>query len=133
MAIVKAAVRLIGLKNSYIVSNALVATGARMTLVDRGLAEHIGVEYIGRRLSLTSASGHRVEALEALVPEFILEGEALKYEVVAVAELPKEVREALQRNGLDEHIIVGLLTLERASMRPNPATGKLERVEIFII
>jgi len=133
MAIVKAAVRLTGLKSSYTASSALVDTGARMTLVDKSLAEGIGVEYTGRKLSLVSASSHRVEALEALVPEFVLEGEALKYEVVAVAVLPREVRETLQRNGLDEHIIVGLLTLERAGMRPNPATGRLERVEIFVI
>jgi len=133
MAIVGATIRLTGLKSSYTTSNAFVDTGARMTIVDKSLAEHIGVEYTGRKLSLVSASSHRIEALEALVPEFILEGEALKYEVVAVAELPKEVREVLQRNGLDEYIIIGLLTLERAGMRLNPATGRLERVEIFVI
>jgi len=133
MAIVGATIRLTGLKSSYTASNVLVDTGARMTIVDKSLAERIGVDYTGRKLSLVSVSGHRIEALEALVPEFVLEGEALKYEVVAVAELPKDVREALQRNGLDEYIIIGLLTLERAGMRPNPATRRLERVEIFVI
>jgi len=133
MAVVKAAVRLTGLKSSYTVDNVLVDTGARVTLVDRDLAEHIGVEYTERKLSLIPVSGHRIEALEALVPEFVLEEEALKHEAVAIAELPIEVRRALRRNGLDEHVVVGLLTLERASMRPNPATGRLERVEIFVI
>jgi len=104
-----------------------------MTLVDRGLADHIGVDYTGRKLSLVSVPGHRIEALEALVPEFVLEDEALKYEAVAVAEIPGEVREALRRNGLDERIIVGLLTLERTGMMPKAVTGKLERVEIFVI
>jgi len=133
MTVVKAAVRLLGLKSSYAATNALVDTGARMTLVDRSLAELIGVEYTGRKLSLISVSGHRIEALEALVPELVLEGEVLKYEAVAVAEIPREVRELLRRNGVDEHVIIGLLTLERAGMMPNPATGKLEKVEIFII
>jgi len=133
MTVVKAAVRLLGLKSGYTTSNALVDTGARMTLVDRSLAEHIGVEYTGRKLGPISVSGHRIEALEALVPEFILDEEILKHEAVAVAEIPGEVRETLRRNGLDERIIVGLLTLERAGMRSNALTGRLERVEIFVI
>jgi len=133
MTVVKAAVRLLGSKGSYTTSNALVDTGARMTLIDRGLAEHIGVEYTGRKLSLISVSGHRIEALEALIPEFVLEGETLKYEAVAVAEISGEVKEALRRSGLDEHVIIGLLTLERAGMVPNAVTGRLERVEIFVI
>jgi len=133
MAVVGAAMKLTGSENSYIASNVLVDTGARMTLVDRSLAEHIGVEYTGRRLDLISVSGHRVEAVEALIPELVLESEVLRYEAVAVAEIPKEVREALRRDELDEHLVLGLLTLERAGMRPNPATGRLERVESFII
>jgi len=133
MTVVKATVRLLGLKSSYVASSALVDTGIRMTLVDRGLAEYIGVEYTGRKLSPVSMSGHRIEAVEALIPEFVLENEALKHEAVAVAEIPGEVREALRRSGLDERIVVGLLTLGRAGMRPNTVTGKLERVEIFVI
>jgi len=35
MAVVKVAVRLAGLKNSYIACNALVDIGARMNLMDR--------------------------------------------------------------------------------------------------
>jgi len=133
MAIAGAAIRLTGLKSSHTASNTLVDTGARMPIVDKSLAKRIGVDYTGRKLSLVSASGHRIEALEALIHEFILEGEVLKYEVVAVAEIPGEVRETLRKNELDERIIVGLLTLERAGTRPNTLTGKLERVEIFVI
>jgi len=133
MTKVRAAVRLAGLKSSYTVDSALVDTGARMTLIDRSLADHLGVIYTGRKLSFISASGHRVEAVEALIPELVLEGEALKYEVVAITEIPEEVKEALRRSGLDELLIVGLLTLERAGMKPNPVTGRLERVEGFII
>jgi len=133
VAVVKAAVRLPGSKGSYATSSALVDTRDRMTIVDRGLAEYIGVEYTGRKLSLISVSGHRIEALEALVPEFILEEETLKHEAVAVAEILGEVKETLRRGGLDERVVVGLLTLERAGMMPNAVTGRLERVEIFVI
>jgi len=42
MAIVRAAMKLTGSENSYMASNVLLDTGARMTLVDRSLAEHIG-------------------------------------------------------------------------------------------
>jgi predicted aspartyl protease len=36
---------------------ALVGTGAAMTVIDRSLAENVGVTYTGRRRSLVSATG----------------------------------------------------------------------------
>jgi hypothetical protein len=50
--------------------------------------------------------------------EFEIEGESLKYEVVAVAEIPEAVKGALMRSGLDGRVIVGLLTLERPTCFP---------------
>jgi len=91
VAVVKAVVRLLSLKDGYTTSNALVDTGARMSLVDRDLAERIGVDHTGRKLSLISVSDHRIETPEALVPELVLEEETLKHEAVAVAEIPREV------------------------------------------
>ncbi|MEM1510116.1 MAG: hypothetical protein QW291_09025 [Thermofilaceae archaeon] len=81
----RARVRLSGVRGSYS-STALTDIGARMTLVDKLLAEHIGVEYTGRALSLVTASRHVVRALEASVSELEVEGEVLKYEAVAIAE-----------------------------------------------
>jgi len=104
-----------------------------MTVVDRGLAEHLGVEFTGRKLGFISVPGHRVEAFEAIVPEVVLEGEALRYEAVAVTEIPKAVKDILRRYGMDENIIIGLLTLGRAGVIPNTAVGRLERVESFIL
>jgi predicted aspartyl protease len=46
--------------------------------------------------------------------------------------MPNVVKETLKKNGLDENIIVGVLTLERANMVPDTTTGKLEKVESFI-
>ena len=98
---------------------ALVDTGARMSVLDS-------------ELSFISISGHRLRASEAVVPEFEVDGELLRYEAVAVADLPDAVKAALRSSGLDERLIVGLLTLERANMVPDATRGLLRRVEAFI-
>jgi len=74
-----------------------------------------------------------VRASEAVVRELEIEGELLKYEAVAVAEIPETVKETLTRSELDGRVIVGLLTLERANMLPDTATGTLKRVGSFIL
>lgn len=74
-----------------------------------------------------------MEASGATVKEFEIEGEALKYEAVAVAEIPEGVRETLAKSELDGRVVVGLLTLERANMLPDVATGKLKKVGTFVL
>jgi len=132
MVLVKARVRLLGTKASHSANTVLADSGARMSLVDRHLAEHVGVQYTGRDINFVSISGHTVKASEAIVSELEVEGEVLRYEAVAVAEIPNTVKETLKKNGLDENIVVGVLTLERANMIPDTTTGKLEKVESFI-
>jgi predicted aspartyl protease len=131
VVLVKARVSMSGSRGSYS-SIALVDTGARMTLVDRLVAERVGVEYTGRVLGFTSISGHIVKAVEAIVPVFEVEGEVLKYEIVAVAGIPENVKRVLSQSGLDENVVVGLLTIERANMVPDTTTGTLRRVESFL-
>lgn len=130
MVLMKAKVRLSGVKKSYS-STVLTDTGARMTLVDKSLAERIGVQYTGKTINFVS--GQVVKALEALVSELEVEGEVLKYEAVAVAEIPEKVKEALRKSEIDENIIIGILTIERANMIPDTTTGILRRVESFIL
>jgi len=130
--LVTAKVRLVGSKGSYS-STALADSGARMSLADRSLAEQIGVEYTGREINFVSISGHTVKASEAIVSELELEGEVLKYEPIAVAEIPKPVKETLLKNELDENLLIGVLTLERANTIPDTTTGKLKKVESFIL
>jgi len=132
MVLVRARVRLVGTKASYSANNVLADSGARMSLVDRLLAEHVGVQYTGREINFVSISGHTVKASEAIVSELEVEGEVLRYEAVAVAEMLNTVKETLEKNGLDENVVVGVLTLERANMIPDTTTGKLEKVESFI-
>jgi len=131
VVLVKARVSMSGSRGSYS-SIALVDTGARMTLVDRLVAERVGVEYTGRILGFTSISGHIVKAVEAIVPVFEVEGEVLKYEIVAVAGIPENVKRVLSQSGLDENVVVGLLTIKRANMVPDTTTGTLRRVESFL-
>lgn len=130
--LVRARIKLVGARGSYS-SVALADIGARMTLLDRSLAERVGVEYTGRVVSFIAISGHVVKALEAVVHELEVEGEALRYEPVAVAEIPGKVKEALRGSGVDENVVVGVLTLERANMVPDTTTGTLRRVEAFIL
>lgn len=42
-------------------------------------------------------------------------------------------KEGLKDSGLDENVVIGLLTLERANMVPDTATGRLKKVESFIL
>jgi len=130
--LVKAKVKLSGVKDSYS-SIALIDSGARMSLLDKALAEKLGVEYTGREVDFISISGHTVKGLEAILFQIDVEGEVLKYEPVAVAEIPKTVKEALRKSELDENVIVGILTLERANMIPDTTTGTLKKVESFIL
>jgi acid stress-induced BolA-like protein IbaG/YrbA len=97
------------------------------------LAERIGVVYTGRVLSLVSISGHILKALEAVVPELEVEGEVLKYEAIAVSDVPEDVKKVLKESNLDENIVIGLLTIERASMVPDTTAETLRKVESFII
>jgi len=72
MVLVKAKVRLSGVRGSYS-STALTDTGARMSLIDKSLAERVGVQYTGRTIDFISVSSHIVRALEAIVSEIEVE------------------------------------------------------------
>ena len=131
--LVKARVRLSGASGSYSTESALADSGSRMSLIDAKLADKLGVEYTGRELSFISISGHALRAREAIVRELEVEGELLKSEAVAVAEVPEAVRESLRKAGLDGSVIIGVITLERANLVPNVATGKLEKAPAFML
>jgi predicted aspartyl protease len=107
MSLVKAKVGLKGIKDGYSCT-ALVDTGARMSLIDKSIADLVGVELTGREIDFVSVSGQMLRASEAVLREFEIEGEPLKYEVVIVAEIPEAVKGALMRSGLDGRVIVGL-------------------------
>ena len=73
MALARARVYLRGYKRSYS-STALIDTSVRMTLIDKLLAEEIGVERTGRILSFIFISGQPVKAFEAVMSMFEIEG-----------------------------------------------------------
>jgi predicted aspartyl protease len=111
---------------------ALVDTGAAMTVVDRDVADAVGVVYTGRRGALVSATGHRLEGEVAVVRELIVEGEVLDYEKVLAVRLDEEVKRALRSLDVDDSIIVGVTTIELAGFIPDTATGRLRRIEAFL-
>jgi predicted aspartyl protease len=111
---------------------ALVDTGAVMTVVDRDVADAVGVVYTGRRRALISATGHRLEGEVAVVRELIVEGEVLDYEKVLAVRLDEEVKRALRSLDVDDSIIVGVTTIELAGFIPDTATGRLRRIEAFL-
>jgi predicted aspartyl protease len=111
---------------------ALVDTGAVMTVVDRDVADAVGVVYTGRRRALMSATGHRLEGEVAVVRELIVEGEVLDYEKVLAVRLNEEVKKALRSLDVDDSIIVGVTTIELAGFIPDTATGRLRKIEAFL-
>jgi predicted aspartyl protease len=110
----------------------LVDTGAAMTVIDRSLAENVGVMCTGRRRSLVSATGHKLEGEVAIVRELVIEDEVLDYEEIMVVELSGGLRKVLREIGVDDSVIIGLTTVELAGLIPDTATGRLKKVEKFL-
>ncbi len=104
-----------------------------MSLIEKSLANYLGVEYAGREMNFLSISGQQITGFETIVPIIEIDNEVLRYEAMAVVEILSVVKELLRRNKLDENIIVRISTLERANMVPDTSTGDLEKVKSFIL
>jgi predicted aspartyl protease len=109
-----------------------VDTGAAMTVVDREVADAVGVMHTGRRRMLISATGHRLEGEVAIVKELNVEGEALDYEKVLAVKLDEEAKKALRKLDVDDSIIIGITTIELAVFIPDITIGKLRKIETFL-
>lgn len=131
MGIVRAKVVLRGSKGSR-EGAALVDTGAAMTVVDRDVADAVDVMYTGKRRTLMSATGHRLEGEVAIVRELSIEEEVLDYEKVLAVRLSEEVKKALRKLDVDDSIIIGITTIELAGFIPDTNTGKLRKIETFL-
>jgi predicted aspartyl protease len=130
LGIVRAKVVLRGSKGSR-EDAALVDTGAAMTVVDRDVADAVGVMYTGKRRTLMSATGHRLEGEVAIIRELSIEEEVLDYEKVLAVRLSEEVKKALRKLDVDDSIIIGITTVELAGFIPDTNTGKLRKIETF--
>jgi predicted aspartyl protease len=131
LSIVRAGVVVKGSKGSR-EGTALVDTGAAMTVVDREVADAVGVMYTGRRRMLISATGHRLEGEVAIVKELNVEGEALDYEKVLAVKLDEEAKKALRKLDVDDSIIIGITAIELAGFIPDITIGKLRKIEAFL-
>ena len=129
--IVKAKITLKGLKDSK-ECTVLADTGAAMTVVDKGLAEAIGVQYTGRTRSLTSATGQELKGEVAIVRELLVEDEPLDYEKILVVEFNGKVREALSALQVDDAAILGVTTMELANYMPDTSKGVLRKFKAFL-
>ncbi len=93
MALIRARVVAVGSRDSFS-GVALVDTGSLLTLVDRTMAERLGVELIGRRVRLVVADGHELEGDMAVLRRLVVDDEELPYAHVVIAELGERLREA---------------------------------------
>jgi len=132
MTLVKAPIKLHGDRNS-VDGMALVDTGSSMTVLDREVADKIGVKYTGRERTLVTASGHKLEGEIAVVNKLTIEGEVLDYAHTLVTQVPNEVKDVLSRNELADWIIVGVTTLELVGYAADTTTGKLRKVEALFL
>ena len=129
--IVKAKVALKGSKGSE-ECVALVDSEAIMTVVDKNLTESLGVTCTGRKRSLTSATGHKLEGEIAIVRELTVEDETLDYEKILVVKFNGKVKKTLRKLSVSESVILGITTIELANFIPDTNTGKLRKIEAFL-
>jgi len=112
---------------------AVVDTGASVTVVDKDVADMVGVTYVKRTLILTAASGHKMEGELAVINKLIVEGEELPYAHLLILKIPDEVKETLRLRQLNDWAIIGLTTLELLNLMPDTTTGELKKAESFML
>jgi len=132
LTIVKARLRVEG-SRGYSEGIALVDTGASVTIIDRDVADKVDVTYVKRTLTLTTASGHKMDGELAVINKLIIEGEELPYAHLLILKIPREVKEMLKSKELGDWGIIGLTTLELLNLTPDTTTGKLKKTESFML
>lgn len=132
MGFVKAKIKVIGEKDSF-EDIALIDTGAWYTVIDENIAKKIGVNYTGLTVLLTTFSGHKIKCKEAIAKEVILEGEKAPYEIIVVAEIPKQVKEILEKHEASKFIIIGTHTLERLRFVVDVVSHRLVKVSSILM
>ena len=132
MTIVKAKVKAIGPRRS-VEGLALVDTGSSLTLIDREVADSIGVKHLGRKVKIIVADGHELHAELTIVDRLIIEGEELPYTHVATPSFTEELKERLRELELSDWCIIGPTTLELLQLTPNPTTGTLRKSTALLL
>jgi len=132
LTVVRANISLLGSKE-HLEGIALVDTGASVTIIDRDVADKVGITRVKRTLILTTASGHKMEGELAVVDKLIIEGEELPYAHLLILKIPEEVKEMLRSKQLSDWGMIGLTTLELLNLMPDTTTGKLKKSESFML
>jgi hypothetical protein len=89
--------------------------------------------YTGRRRSLVSTTGHKLEGEIAVIRQLAVEDEVLDYERVLVVELSEEVKKLLRELEVSDSLILGITTIESAGFIPDTRTSRLRKVEMFVL
>jgi predicted aspartyl protease len=129
---VKAKIMVVGSKDRA-EGVALVDTGASLTLLDRRVAEAVGVELIGRKVRVVVANGHELTGELAILKKLVVDSEELLYAYTAILEFPDNLREKLRELGLINWCILGLATLELLRLIPDITTGMLRKTTALLI
>jgi len=112
---------------------ALVDTGSTVSMLDRSVAEKLGVEKTGRVIKLLVADGHEVEGELAIVKRLAIGGRDLPGAHVALIEFDIALKERLKSQGLSEWCIIGLATLEILGLSPNTSKGTVEETGALLL
>ena len=131
MGLIVESVKCIGFKKEKTLC-ALFDSGASMTMIDSKLAEELGVEYTGRKLSITVLDGDQVEAHEAIVRKIEIKDEVLHYERVLIFDFHPNLKDKLRAFGCDL-IIIGILTIEAAGFILDPVKRRLRKVGVIAL
>ena len=100
-------------------------SGAWYSVIDKRLAEGIGVKYTGLTVTVTSFSGDKIKCDEAIVPSITVEAKTAPFELIAVCPIAGQVRELLRKQGVSEEVILGVHTLERLGYAVDVVTHEL--------
>ncbi len=125
---IKLLIKLRGSKGHY-EATALMDSRLSTTILDRSLADQVGVSFTGVKVNLTPFYGE-VEAEQAVIEELTVSDTPLESELVAVASIPERAKELLRRLHVDPRLIVGLSTIERAGFVPDPSFGALRKADV---
>jgi len=132
MAIVRARVVIRGTRGSA-EEVALVDTGSTYTLIDRELAQEIGVRSTSKKVKVIVADGHEIVGDLAVVEEIDVEGEVLPLAHLLVIDFPAGLAKRLEDLGLSKRAILGPLTLEALGLAPDTGVGRLKRVGPLLV
>ncbi|RLE61184.1 MAG: hypothetical protein DRJ32_01675 [Thermoprotei archaeon] len=98
-----------------------------VSVIDRKLADKVGVEYTGKQYKLKGELKGEI----AIVKSMIIDEVPIHNIRVLVVEFSENSAKALKKLGYSGGIILGLNALEKAGLIPDILSGGLRRLRLF--